>query len=207
MLRNIVYFLLSVTVFFTGVLLYGAALNSRDVPLAEVMKRKGLKKLENVSIIIHKSNYTLDLYSDTIHVKSYRVVFGMSSKPRKIGSNLKSTPIGRYKICDKVPNYYFGKLIKINFPNFEDAVSGLRAGTIGLKEFNKIEEAIALGECPPVKAPDNEIGIHGTGKLNFIFKHLPFSYNWTGGSAALSDENLEEIYSIINIGDKVVIKN
>lgn len=207
MVRNIVYFVLSVIIFFTGVLLYGAALNSRDVPLSEAMRKKGLKKLENVSLIIRRSNYKLDLYSDSVYVKSYRVVFGMSSKPRKLGSNLRSTPIGRYKICDKVPNYYFGKLIKIGFPNFEDAVSALRAGTIGLSEFNKIEEALALGECPPVKAPDSEIGIHGTGKLNFIFKHLPFSYNWTGGSVAMSDENLEEIYSIINIGDKIVIKN
>ncbi len=207
MIRNIVYFLLSVIVFFAGVLAYGAVLNSREISLSEAMKQKGVKNLENVSLIVHRSSYTLDLYSGSQYIKSYKAVFGMSSKSRRLGSRLKSTPVGIYTICDKIPNYYFGKMLKLNFPNMQDAVSALRSGTIGLSEFNKIQTALEINQCPPVEGSDNEIGIHGTGKLNFILKNLPFSYNWTGGSIALSDENIDEIYSIINIGDKVVIKN
>jgi len=31
-------------------------------------------------------------------------------------------------------------------------------------------------------------------------------FNWTDGSIALSDEDIEEIYSVIKIGTKVIIK-
>ena len=51
-----------------------------------------------------------------------------------------------------------------------------------------------------------EIGIHGIGRLNYIFKNLPFVYNWTNGSIAMSDEDIDELYSVVKLGTKVVIK-
>ena len=50
------------------------------------------------------------------------------------------------------------------------------------------------------------IGIHGIGRLNSIFKNLPFVYNWTDGSIALSNEDLDEILTVINTGTNIVIK-
>jgi len=50
------------------------------------------------------------------------------------------------------------------------------------------------------------ICIHGIGRLNSIFKNLPFVYNWTDGSIALSNESLDEILSVIKTGTQVVIK-
>lgn len=50
------------------------------------------------------------------------------------------------------------------------------------------------------------IGIHGIGRLNPIFKNLPFVYNWTDGSIAISNESLDELLSVINTGTQVVIK-
>ncbi len=47
----------------------------------------------------------------------------------------------------------------------------------------------------------NNIGIHGIGRLNFIFKNLPFIYNWTDGSIAVSNENIDEIYSVAKKGN------
>ena len=52
----------------------------------------------------------------------------------------------------------------------------------------------------------DSIGLHGTGKLNFIFKNLPFAYNWTSGSVAISNEGIRELAAIIKKGTKVVIK-
>ena len=51
-----------------------------------------------------------------------------------------------------------------------------------------------------------DIGIHGIGELNYIFKNLPFVFNWTNGSIAMSNENIDEIYSVIKEGTEVVIK-
>jgi hypothetical protein len=50
------------------------------------------------------------------------------------------------------------------------------------------------------------LGLHGIGKFNFIIKNLPFVFNWTNGSIALSDEDIDEIFSIVKVGTKVVIK-
>ena len=50
------------------------------------------------------------------------------------------------------------------------------------------------------------VGIQGIGRLNFLFKYLPFNYNWTDGSVAISNENMDELYSVVKKGTRVVIK-
>ncbi|HQJ45413.1 MAG TPA: L,D-transpeptidase, partial [Ignavibacteriaceae bacterium] len=50
------------------------------------------------------------------------------------------------------------------------------------------------------------IGIQGIGRLNYVFKNLPFVYNWTDGSIALSNEDLDEIIKVIKPGTQIVIK-
>ena len=50
------------------------------------------------------------------------------------------------------------------------------------------------------------VGIHGLGRLNLFFENLPFVYNWTDGSIAISNENLDEILTVVRKGTKVVIK-
>lgn len=47
---------------------------------------------------------------------------------------------------------------------------------------------------------------YGIGRLNPIFKNLPFVYNWTDGSIALSNEDLDEILTVTKQGTQVVIK-
>jgi hypothetical protein len=49
------------------------------------------------------------------------------------------------------------------------------------------------------------IGIHGIGKLNFLFKNLPFVFNWTDGSIAISNEEIDELCGVIKKGTKVTI--
>jgi len=51
-----------------------------------------------------------------------------------------------------------------------------------------------------------DIGIHGIGRLNFFFKNLPFVFNWTDGSIALSNENIDELISVVKVGTKIVIR-
>ena len=37
-------------------------------------------------------------------------------------------------------------------------------------------------------------------------KNLPFVYNWTNGSISVSNEAIDEIFSVVQKGTKVVIK-
>jgi murein L,D-transpeptidase YafK len=186
---------------------YGIILNSSEITLSEAMNNSGLEKLENVSIIVEKSKYALRLYSDTTLVKSYKVVFGKNEKQKKAYLNDLATPVGEYKICEvnDIDNYY--KFMKLNYPNEIDAAEALKNGVIGRTEFIAISEAQKENRCSTQNtALGSNIGIHGIGKYNVIFKNLPFIFNWTNGSIALSNENIDELYSVVSAGTRVVIK-
>jgi murein L,D-transpeptidase YafK len=103
--------------------------------------------------------------------------------------------------------YKYYKFIKINYPNLEDASEALRKSLITQKQFNQLKFEFYYEECTNCQySLGGEIGIHGIGRLNPIFKNLPFVYNWTDGSIALCNEDLDEILTVISEGTKVVIK-
>ena len=73
-------------------------------------------------------------------------------------------------------------------------------------EFNAIILSAKKNECPPKETKlGSDIGIHGIGTYNIIFKNLPFAFNWTNGSIAVSNENADELYSVVKIGTPVKI--
>jgi hypothetical protein len=207
LLKNVLYFIASIIVFILGMVVYGILLNASEPSLPEAMVSKGLRYLVNVSIHVDRKKYTLDLYSDTILVKTYKAVFGRNSSPNKTYTNDDATPVGRYEICSIDTAFKYHKMLRLNYPNKKDAGEALRMKLISRDDYDKINDEIDAGNCPPVKNKNLIIGIHGIGKLNFIFKNLPFVYNWTNGSIAVSNEDIDEIYSATRIGTEIVIKN
>ena len=128
-------------------------------------------------------------------------------KQKKTYLNDLATPIGEYKICEINPEDNYYKFIKINYPNEIDAAEALKNGIIGRLEFIAITEAQKENKCSPHDTGlGSNIGIHGIGKYNAIFKNLPFIFNWTNGSMALSNENIDELFSVVMPGTRVVIK-
>ena len=74
------------------------------------------------------------------------------------------------------------------------------------QQFDTLRKELNLG-CPKLKTElGTDIGIHGLGRLDFLLKNLPFVYNWTDGSIAISNESIEEIYPLVKKGTKVAIK-
>ena len=205
--RTVIYMTSGIIVFLVGVIVYGIILNSLEEPLSEAMQGKGFKKLKDVNIIIDRRSYTLSLLEDTVLIKTYRASFGRNLLEPKSKADDNATPVGEYKICDidTAHNYY--KFLKLNYPNLNDAAEALRKGLITQKEYDQLKFEFYYEECPKLQTVlGGNIGIHGIGRLNYIFKNLPFVYNWTDGSIALSNENIDEIYSVIMEGTKVVIK-
>jgi len=97
MYKRIALFSGSILIFLSGCILYGVFLNMKSSPLNEEMAKLKLKSITNPSIVIDRKDYTLTLFSDTIPVKKYRVVFGRNSEPKRIAGD-KATPRGEYKI-------------------------------------------------------------------------------------------------------------
>ena len=206
-LRNIIYLTIAILLFFFGILVYGIILNLRDVPLSEAMVKNGFTEIRNPKLLVDRHNYKLGIYEEGILIKNYRISLGKSAQTPKSRAGDKATPVGTYKICkiDTVSKYH--KFFHLNYPNLEDATNALRKGWISQKEFNDLKFQYYYEECPKFnRILGGNIGIHGIGELDYVFKNLPFVYNWTNGSIAMSNENIDELYSVIKVGTEVEIK-
>ena len=206
-LRNVIFTLITILLFLCGVIIYGVILNLREVPLSEAIYNKGFRQLNEPNLVVDRRNYTVNLYEDTVLIKSYRASFGRNLKEKKRTSGDGATPVGVYKICNIENENLYYKFLRLNYPNLDDAAEALRKSWITQKQFNELKFDFYYEECTdPNTILGGNIGIHGIGRLNYIFKNLPFVYNWTDGSIAVSNESIDEISSIVKKGTKVVIK-
>ena len=206
MLKNVLYISASVVVFFAGLICYGIILNIRETSLQEAMQEKGINKIENPFLLVDRRNYKIELFSNKILVKSYKAVFGKNNSTIKTSKNDLVTPIGEYHVCsiDTVSKYH--KFIRLNYPNDKDAGEALKQGYINEVEFDAIMLAYKRNDCPPNETKLGAgIGIHSIGEYDFIFRNLPFTFNWTDGSIAVSNENIDELCSVVKIGTPVKI--
>jgi len=198
---------LAIVLFLCGVIVYGIILNLREIPLSEALTQKGFSELTNPNIVIDRVSFTLNLYEDSVLVKTYRASFGRTLHKPKSRAGDGATPVGRYQVCSIDTSYKYYKFFRLNYPSIDDATDALKKGLISQKEFNNIKFEYYYEGCTGYNIVlGGNIGIHGFGKFNYVLKNLPFVFNWTDGSIALSDEDIEEIYSVIKIGTKVVIK-
>jgi murein L,D-transpeptidase YafK len=170
------------------------------------MREKGIEKITNPKIIVERDTYKLNLYSNDILVKQYRAAFGKNPERIKTSDSDFVTPSGEYTVCriDSVHRFY--KFLLINYPNEKDAAEAFKQNYIDEDELRAIIIAADKNECPPEETSlGARIGIHGIGEYNVIFKNLPFSFNWTNGSVAVSNESMDELFSVIKIGTPVII--
>lgn len=206
-LQKIVFFSGGIIIFIIGVILYGIIINIREITLHDAMRFKGYTRLNNTSLLIDRKNYSLSIYEDTVLIKTCRANFGRNINNPKCRQDDDATPVGEYMICsiDTVNKYH--KFLQLNYPNLINAEEALVKGIISQKQYDKLSFEFYYGDCPDQDTDlGGNIGIHGLGEYNVIFKNLPFVFNWTNGSIAISNEDVDEIYSIVKIGTKVVIK-
>lgn len=206
-LRNVIYFSGGIILFLAGTIVYGIIINLRVDSLAEALKEKGFESFENPNIIIERKSFSLQLYEDTVLIKSYRASFGKNLSAPKTRAEDRATPVGEYAICDIDSNNQYDKFLKLNYPNVSDASEALRKGWITQKQFDQLKFEFYYEGCPKANTIlGGDLGIHGIGKFDYILKNLPFVYNWTNGSIAVSNEAINEIFSVVKKGTKVVIK-
>lgn len=206
-LRNVFWFSGGIILFITGVIIYGILLNVKEPSLQEAMTEKGFTQIVRPLILIDRKAYTLDLYENSVLIKSYRASFGRNIISAKSRAEDRATPVGNYVVCsiDTLNKYH--KFIKINYPNLEDAAEGLRKGLITQLEYDKIKyDQLYIGCTDFETVLGINIGIHGIGEYNYIFKNLPFVFNWTDGSIAITNEDIDEVCSVVRKGTKIVIR-
>jgi lipoprotein-anchoring transpeptidase ErfK/SrfK len=136
-----------------------------------------------VVILVDKFAHKLYVYQDGKLKKEFHAELGPNWIGAKQYRGDKATPEGRYHVTKKKTHrqtkYY--KALLINYPNSEDKVrydANVRKGII------------------PKRGIGNLIEIHGDGGKGI---------NWTDGCVALTNDDIDKLYSMVSVGTPVTI--
>ncbi len=147
-------------------------------------------------IIIYKDRRELELLEEGRILNTYRVGLGFSPVGAKLREGDGKVPEGEYYVCTKNEQSKFTLFLGLSYPNIEDAKKGLEQGLISEQDYARIEAAIREHRRPDWEtALGGKIGIHGKGS----------SFDWTAGCIALEDEDIRDLWTQVELGDKVTI--
>ena len=130
-------------------------------------------------IVVSKSNRTMALMHGSTTLKRYRIDLGFAPEGHKQRSGDGRTPEGRYVIDRRNARSEFYLSLGISYPNPEDLA---RAAAMGAR-------------------PGSNIFIHG-GPRRPQDRRKP---DWTAGCIAVSDREMEEIWSMVPTGIPITI--
>src|SRR5580693_9104695 len=143
-----------------------------------------------VYVVVVKSNYELKVYDEDGWFATYPVVFGSKSLEDKMMEGDRRTPEGIYHIASKRLHEKWNKMLNIDFPTKAD--------------FEKFNTRKAQGLIPKNALIGGGIAIHGTWPHD---EHVIDLYqNWTNGCISLKNEDVDELYEMVPLGTKVIIK-
>lgn len=141
-------------------------------------------------IVIDKSDYELSVYDDEGWYATYPVVFGNKNLGDKMMEGDRKTPEGTYHIVSKRPHEKWGKIMLLDYPTPADR--------------EKFSQRKAKGLIPSNASIGGGIGIHGTWPRDDMA--VDYMQQWTNGCVALKRIDMDDLYSIIPLGIKVIIR-
>jgi murein L,D-transpeptidase YafK len=167
---------------------------ARDTPPQRPILKLPLK---DPRIIVNKSERRLELFSDGVLVRTYKVGLGLNPVPDKQRQGDRATPEGDFYVFTKNDKSAFYLSLGISYPNREDAERGLREHLISRAQHDAIVKAIKRNATPPQNtALGGDIYIHGNGA----------SSDWTWGCVALENDDINELFEAVAVGTAVTIK-
>ena len=162
------------------------------------------KERADTKILIYKSLKKIEVYRNDLLEISNNILLSPYRKGKKQVRGDKKTPEGKYYICCKKNSSEYKYFLGISYPNDTDALQGLKADLITVKEFIRIDRQIKNRQKPLWNTKlGGYVGIHGTGK-NKLFESR-WNINWTDGCIALPDNIMEKIYNIVEVGTQITI--
>ena len=156
-----------------------------DINLVRVYKNE--RRLE----IVNKGNYVL---------KTYRIMLGGNPIGHKTQEGDERTPEGTYTLDSKNAQSKFYKSIHISYPNAKDKAQAAARGVSpggdimihglpnSFAEFTKTLDGIGLG-----------------GLSDDLIRAAIPNFDWTNGCIALTDNDMREIFYIVDVPTKIQI--
>ena len=124
------------------------------------------------------------LYKNGKPIKDYKISLGFSPIGHKQKQGDGKTPEGQYTIISKNANSQFHRSLKISYPNADD-------------KRNASKKGVSAGD---------DLMIHGLGKDFSYLGKLHTLHDWTLGCAAVTNEEIEEIWDLVKEGTVVKIE-
>ncbi len=148
------------------------------------------KKTGEVVLIINKSTYELDVYQKGQFQKKFPIELGKNNYDDKKIQGDNTTPEGFYKIrkVKDINNTHFYRAAELDYPNKQD-----------IAEFHRLKKT---GAIPKNATIGGDINIHGKGSG---ISPLQGGSNWTQGCAALSNEDMDELFQYLKQETQVLI--
>lgn len=152
---------------------------------------KYLPSKDDFYIVVSKHNYTMSIFdADDYLIVSYPATFGSTDLRDKMYEGDRRTPEGTFKIAAKRVHPKWHRFLAIDYPNAES--------------YKKFYERKAKGEIPATASIGGSIGIHGTWpEEDFAVEQ---HQSWTQGCVSTTNNYVDEIYSQLPIGTKVIIE-
>ncbi len=159
------------------------------VNLHRLIKGDTLNK-DSVEIAISKSKYKVDVYYKREMIRSYIAVFGPRPLENKCMEGDRCTPEGSFKVQRKNPASQYNKCMMLDYPNDSAKM-----------RFNALKEK---GAVPQNAKMGSNVGIHGiwAGGDDMI----ELGVGWTDGCIALRNKDIDELYTFVGVGTRVIIR-
>jgi len=162
----------------------------------EPLPGAGPVRLVSPNVVILKSRRVLHLFDGDTLVRSYPVDLGTFPRGQKHSAGDGRTPEGVFHAAALNPASKYHRFIGIDYPDASAVARGLAAGLISPGQEADIRHALDSGRCPDWGTPlGGGIGIHGSRR----------GYDWTAGCIAMSNRDVEELFSVIRPGDRIEI--
>lgn len=140
------------------------------------------KKVDRIIVI--KSTRTMTLLRDGKVIKTYKVALGTVPVGAKQQEGDHKTPEGTYFVQAKIPNSRFHLALLISYPNTTDRERARKMGV----------------------SPGGAIEIHGLGAKYGYIGAAHRLYDWTDGCIAVTNEEIDEIYPLVQVGTPIEIR-
>ncbi len=135
-------------------------------------------------VLVKKSAEKMYLLFEGKVLKTYSVSFGANPDGHKEQEGDERTPQGNYVLDYKKEDSSFYKAIHISYPNEIDIEKAKKAGV----------------------SPGGQIMIHGQKNGFAWLSGLTQYFNWTDGCIAVTNQEMEEIWNLVDTGTPIEIQ-
>ncbi|MFZ2087019.1 MAG: L,D-transpeptidase, partial [Desulfobaccales bacterium] len=165
-----------------------APLTAEQQEIKQLLEKNGRAYGKPTVLVVKKMDRKLTIYQGVKPVKTYPVVLGGNPRPDKVCQGDLCTPEGVYRVVTKYPHPRWDKFILLDYPNTQNWLKFSEA-----KKTGKLHEEAKIG---------GDIGIHGTHDPSMNYRRL----DWTLGCVSLHNDDIDEIYPMVDSNTLVLIK-